>query len=102
MSDIVLHTAAKASTVPTRVAHGVRRAVQRLREEERGQDMVEYAGVLLVVAIVVVGVAAAISNGGVFGDIAGGIRSVVDNIFQGKSPNASPGSAQISVSTTGH
>jgi hypothetical protein len=51
MPDIVLHTEAKVESVKDATADRLSRVAARLREEG-GQDMIEYAGVLVVVAII--------------------------------------------------
>jgi Flp pilus assembly pilin Flp len=87
MSDIVLHTAAKLETTKTAVVQRLANTVTRLREED-GQDMVEYAGVLIVVAVLILGVVVALGKSSVFSDIASGIDSMIKDIFTNKNPSS--------------
>jgi Flp pilus assembly pilin Flp len=87
MSDIVLHTAAKLETTKTAVVQRLANTVTRLREED-GQDMVEYAGVLIVVAVLILGVVVALKGSSVFSDIAKGMDGMINDIFTNKNPSS--------------
>jgi Flp pilus assembly pilin Flp len=56
MSDLILRTSVKASVARDRAISSLESALVRLRDNESGQDMIEYIGVLVVVAAVIVGV----------------------------------------------
>ena len=84
MSDLILRT-----TVTARVtAHGAagalarlaNKAASRFRREQTGQDLVEYGGVLLVVALII----GAIIATDLPTHIANLIKSAVDNVFNGQ------------------
>lgn len=85
MSDLVLRTTSKATVARYRAADKMHRLVSRLRSES-GQDMIEYAGVLVIVALIVGGVAALFTNGGALAStITTAITKAVDTITGTKS-----------------
>ena len=58
-------------------ASGSRRAAERLRREQRGQDLIEYGGILILVAAII----AALFATGIVGDISSYVKSAVNNII---------------------
>ena len=58
MSDLVIRATTSAQVtlyrLPAQLAAYARRAVDRLEREQTGQDLIEYAGILVVVAAVIV------------------------------------------------
>lgn len=59
------------------LASGSRRATERLRRDQRGQDLVEYAGILILVAAII----AALFSLGIVSDIATFVKTAVNNII---------------------
>jgi Flp pilus assembly pilin Flp len=59
-----------------RVASGSRRAAERLGREQRGQDLIEYGGILILVAAIITALFAI----GIPGDISKFVSSAVNNI----------------------
>lgn len=57
-------------------ASGSRRAAERLRHEQRGQDLIEYGGILILVAAII----AALLATGIVGDVATFVKTAVNNI----------------------
>ena len=53
MSDLMLQTAARAQVATSDFAAFMHALIERLRDDERGQDMVEYGGVILVIAAII-------------------------------------------------
>ncbi len=84
MSDLMLRTAVNtritAYTAADALARQASAAVERLRREQTGQDLVEYGGVLLVVALII----GALITTGIPGHIASLVKSAVDNVFSGQ------------------
>ena len=62
--------------VAAKFAPGSRRAMERLRREQRGQDLVEYGGILILVAAII----AALFAIGIPGDISKFVSTAVNNI----------------------
>jgi len=58
----------------------IQQAWTELRDSERGQTMVEYAGIGLVVAALVVAVSGAMVDGGIGGAITAKISEIIGNI----------------------
>lgn len=85
MSDLILRTAVKtritAYSAASALACGATKAAARFRREQTGQDLVEYGGVLLVVALII----GAIIATSLPSHIANLIKSAVDNVFSGQS-----------------
>ncbi|MFZ0039841.1 MAG: hypothetical protein WAK93_00915 [Solirubrobacteraceae bacterium] len=86
MSDLMLSSAVRAQVarvnlVQTLVGYA-NHVVERAHREQTGQDMVEYAGVLIVVAAIVLAVATQGSQ--IAGFITSGISKEVNSIFNGK------------------
>lgn len=86
MSQLVLHIASSAR-VARRSAAGTlaacaRRTYERLTREQTGQDMVEYAGVLLVVALIIAAVVATHLDT----TIGNAVSGFVTDITSGKKP----------------
>ncbi len=84
MSDLILRTAVNAQVTVHGAAGALARrankAAARFRREQTGQDLVEYGGVLLVVALIV----GAIIATNLPQHIANLISSAVDNVFSGQ------------------
>jgi Flp pilus assembly pilin Flp len=83
MSDLILRSASRAqvarhtaSQMLVAFAHGL---VERCRREETGQDMVEYAGVLVIVAAIIGAVFLGAS--GIGQSIVTHIGNEIDKIF---------------------
>ena len=58
-------------------ASGARQATERLRREQRGQDLIEYGGILILIAAII----AALFAIGIPGDIKTFVSSAVNNII---------------------
>jgi Flp pilus assembly pilin Flp len=65
-----------AQLVALKAASGSRRAAERLRDPS-GQDLVEYGGILILVAAII----AALLATGIVGDVKTFVSSAVDNII---------------------
>jgi Flp pilus assembly pilin Flp len=89
VSDLILRTATRAQVelhdAPRALASGARRSLARLRREQTGQDMIEYAGVLLVVAIII----AAVVGSPIGSIISNGVTSLVSDVLGGTPPKHS-------------
>lgn len=89
MSDLILRSAVKTRLTAYGAASGLVRRAQkaaaRFRREQTGQDLVEYGGVLLVVALII----GAIIATDLPTHIANLIKSAVDNVFSGQSKSVS-------------
>jgi Flp pilus assembly pilin Flp len=85
MSDLILRTATRSRielrAVAHRLAESAGRAVRRFQREQTGQDMVEYAGVLLVISVII----AAVSATGVWSPLVSGIGSLINDVVGGTS-----------------
>ena len=90
MSDLMLRTAVITRVTVFSMAHALagaaHQAGERFRREQTGQDMVEYGGVLLLIALVV----GALIQSTLPNHVAGLIKAAADNVFsgQGKSVTA--------------
>ncbi len=84
MSDLMLRTAVatriNAYSLAHALANSAQQATARFRREQTGQDMVEYGGVLLLVALVI----GALITSGMPGHVAGLLKAAVDNVFSGQ------------------
>jgi Flp pilus assembly pilin Flp len=60
-----------------KLASGSRQAAERLRRDERGQDLIEYGGILILVAAII----AALLASGIVGDVATFVKNAVNNII---------------------
>ena len=80
MSDIILHAGSYAQTLTART----RAAVERLRDEESGQDLIEYAGVLVVVAALIA-IVATLATTSIGPEIGKQVKNLVDQIFSSSS-----------------
>ncbi len=60
-----------------KLASGARRAAERLSREERGQDLIEYGGILILVAAII----AALLATGIVSDVATFVKTSVNNII---------------------
>jgi Flp pilus assembly pilin Flp len=93
MSDLILHIATRARVARHSVARtlaatmhsAARNACERATREQTGQDMVEYAGVLLVVALIIF----AVASTPIGSTIANGVSSLVNTILSGSQPKHS-------------
>jgi Flp pilus assembly pilin Flp len=88
MSDLILHIATRAQVARYSAVQAISatagRAYQRFTREQSGQDMVEYAGVLLIVALIIAAVAAS-----PLGDtIKNGISGLVNDVLHGTNPQS--------------
>lgn len=87
MSDLILHLVTRARvarhSAAQTLAAGAHQAYDRFTREQTGQDMVEYAGVLLVVAIIIAAVVAS-PIGSMVSDA---VTSLVSSITNGNCPN---------------
>jgi len=85
MSDLILRSTVNARVTAYSAAGALVRlankAAARFRREQTGQDLVEYGGVLLVVALII----GAIIATSLPQHIANLIKSAVDNVFSGQS-----------------
>jgi len=91
MSNLMLRTASRSSVelhaAVQRLAEYMHRAVARVQREQTGQDMVEYAGVLLVVSVIIAAVAAT----GVWSPLVQGIGTLIGNVIHGNSGKSGTG-----------
>jgi Flp pilus assembly pilin Flp len=94
MSDLILRTSVKAVCTRDRAVDSLRNVLLRLRDNESGQDMIEYIGVLVVVAAVIVG-ALGIFDTGFFNTIGSKVSHEITTIF-----SAGPGGGGSGTSTT--
>jgi len=91
MSQLVLHIASRARVARHSAAETfatcANRTFKRFAREQTGQDMVEYAGVLLVVALII----AAVVASGLDTTVKNGISGLVNDILSGKKPAGASG-----------
>lgn len=84
MSDLILRTAVNtritAYSAAGALACRANQVAARFRREQTGQDLIEYGGVLLVVALII----GAIIQTSLPTHIANLIKSAVDNVFSGQ------------------
>ena len=89
MSDLILRTTVNARVTAYGAVGALARlaskAAARFRREQTGQDLVEYGGVLLVIALII----GAIIATDLPTHIANLIKSAVDNVFSGQSKSVS-------------
>lgn len=85
MSDLMLQTAVKTRVTAQQAAGALAQlahaAAARLQREQTGQDLVEYGGILLVIALII----GAVITTGLPSHIADLVKSAVDNVFGGRS-----------------
>jgi Flp pilus assembly pilin Flp len=60
-----------------KIASGASRAAERLTREQRGQDLIEYGGILILVAAII----AAMFQLGIISDVKNFVSSAVNNII---------------------
>jgi Flp pilus assembly pilin Flp len=86
MSNLMLRTASRSTVelhaAAQRLADYMHRAAERLQREQTGQDMVEYAGVLLVVSVII----SLIAVTGVWSPLVNAIKGLVGDVTTGKTP----------------
>ena len=63
-----------------KLASGARRAAERLSREERGQDLIEYGGILIGLILVAAIIAALLATG-IVSDVATFVKTSVNNII---------------------
>ncbi len=89
MNDLALREIARAQVVLAgagrRLEFGARRATDRLRREQTGQDVIEYAGMIVLVAAVIV----ALFQLGIPNTVKGAVTSALHSIF-GSDPGSTP------------
>lgn len=83
MSDIILRSSARTQVELHNLVDHVKGMVERLTDEERGQDTIEYIGVLAVVAVVIGVLLAVVPK--LFPTISSGASKLVNGVF-----NATP------------
>jgi len=83
MSDIVLRSTARTQIELRNLVDHMKGMVERLTDEERGQDTIEYIGVLAVVAVVIGVLLAVVPN--LSTTISQGASSLINKVF-----NAAP------------
>ncbi len=76
MSEALLWARVGYRLAVARVESGARRAAERLRREERGQDLIEYGGILILVAAIITALFAI----GIPAHISSFVSSAVNNI----------------------
>jgi len=76
MSNFMIHTQIKLHNLSMRAAAGLADAMERVRRED-GQDLVEYGGLLILVAAIITALFAA----GVVSDIGKYVAPAVKTIF---------------------
>ncbi len=79
MSNLMIHTHIKLQSLSRAMAAGMADAVERLRRED-GQDLVEYGGLLILVAAIIGALLAA----GIVSDFGSYVSPAVKTIFTGK------------------
>lgn len=88
MSDLIIRFAAFTRVARHSAAEAVvssaHRAYERFTREQTGQDMIEYAGVLLVVAIVV----AAVVASPIGSTVSDAVTNLVNDITSGSCPKS--------------
>ena len=78
MSNLFLLTAVR---VQTTVTDALERFAERLADDERGQDTIEYIGVLLVVAALIAVVVTVVKNN-LSTTIENGAKSLISNVLK--------------------
>lgn len=79
MSDLILRTTTRAEIARYNITQTLRAAVERVAGEEHGQDLVEYAGILVIVA----GIVAAVVALNIPQDINNKVKPLVTKILGG-------------------
>jgi len=91
MSELILRTAVVTRVTAYSMAHALagaaHQATERFRREQTGQDMVEYGGIMLVIAVII----GAMVTTGLAGHIVSLVKSAVDNVFNGHNPSVTAG-----------
>lgn len=86
MSDLILRSSTRVQLAGYSATEAIvdfsRRAVERLKSEQTGQDMVEYAGVVVIVAIII-GLVVAAAKSTIGPAIVTGIEDQIKKIFTG-------------------
>jgi Flp pilus assembly pilin Flp len=97
MSDLMLrtvtHTQVNARAMGQAIVRGAARAADRMRREQTGQDIVEYGGMLVLIA----GVVAILFTLNVPETIGTAIGNALNSIFSGQSHTAYQPPAQIAA-----
>lgn len=83
MSTLFLFTAVR---IQTSVAGAVRNLAARLADDERGQDTIEYIGVLLVVAALI-SVVVLVTKNDLMSTIETGAKNLINGVFSSGSSN---------------
>jgi Flp pilus assembly pilin Flp len=78
MSNFMIHTHIKLQSFSRAMAAGLADATERVRRED-GQDLVEYGGLLILVAAII----AALFAAGIVGDFGKYVKPAVQSIFTG-------------------
>lgn len=76
MFEVLVSARVGAGFAAAKLGAGSRRVADRLRREQRGQDLVEYGGILILVAAII----AALFTIGIPGDISKFVSSAVNGI----------------------
>ena len=71
----------------TKIASGSRRVAERFSREQTGQDLIEYGGILILVAAII----AALLATGIVSDVKNFVSSAVDNIIGGSAQTNAKG-----------
>jgi Flp pilus assembly pilin Flp len=79
MSNFIIRTQIELQNLSRAMATAMVGAVQRVRSED-GQDLVEYGGLLILVAAII----AALFAAGIVNDFGKYVKPAVDSIFTGK------------------
>lgn len=89
MSELIIRTAVvtrvTAFSMAQALAGAAHQAGERFRREQTGQDMVEYGGVLLLVALIV----GALIASQIPTHVANLLKAAADNVFSGQSNSVS-------------
>lgn len=80
MSNLIIRTQIELQSFPRAMAAGLAGLVERVRRED-GQDLVEYGGLLILIAAIITALLAA----GIVGDFSKYVSPAVQSIFTGKS-----------------
>ncbi len=79
MSDFIIHTHIKLQSFSRAMTAGLAEAAERLRRED-GQDLVEYGGLLILVAAII----GALLTAGIVSDFGSYVTPAVKSIFGAK------------------
>ena len=77
MPDLLLITL----QVRSALASAVQGIAARITDDERGQDTIEYIGVLLVVAALITVVVGIVNNGSLTSTITNGAKNLINSVF---------------------